>query len=111
MYVAGDTLASEITFFHTAQYPSTLQLPGTGLVLTNPAVEMANVNLFPNPASTHLTIPVLNPGDKVSILDLLGRNCGAYFLNDARQIQPEHLPSGTYWIQTDSGPLFFQWHP
>lgn len=111
MYVAGDTLTSEITFFHTTQYPSTLQLPGAGLVLNNPAVERANPNLFPNPASTYLTIPVLNPGDRVSILDLLGRSCGTYFLNDARQIQPEHLPSGTYWIQTDSGPLFFQWHP
>ncbi len=111
MYVAGDTLASQMTFFHSAQYPSSLQLPGNGLVLTNTPVEMSNLNIFPNPASVYLTIPGLKPGTSVTVYDALGKSCGTYFINHTHQIHPKNLPAGTYWIQSDVGRHAFQWCP
>ncbi len=109
MYTSGDSLTAQLSLLHSAQYPSSIQLPGTGLLLQQEDLHESKPLIYPNPASIYLSIPALDPGMQVSIFDVNGRICGTYEVDFAKKIKPEHLPSGAYWLQTPLGKMSFQW--
>ena len=99
MYMAGDTNSAQIQIHHSAQYPSKILLPGNNVLLAAGDVSVADqLQLYPNPAGSMITVKSPVPVDRYVLSDLTGKILAQADLT-SENINISGLPAGVYVIQ------------
>lgn len=70
------------------------------LTLGNPSNNLAEVAVFPNPATNELNIQAMTAISNVEIINVLGQSMGTHQLNSNKaKLDIEYLKTGTYFVR------------
>lgn len=100
MYQPGTGNVANLTIHHDGVSPSTITLPGNNPVLVTNELDELSVDVFPNPFAKSISIESKSVIDRISILDIYGREI---IVTNSLQLDLSELSSGSYLVKIKSG--------
>lgn len=100
MYQTGTGNVANLTIHHDGVSPSTITLPGNNPVLATNELDELSVDVFPNPFAESISIKSNSVIDRISILDIYGREI---IETNSLQLDLSELSRGSYLVKIKSG--------
>jgi predicted acyl esterase len=100
MYQPGTGNVANLTIHHDGVSPSTITLPGNNPVLATNELDELSVEVFPNPFAESISIKSKSVIDRISILDIYGREI---IETNSLQLDLSELSRGSYLVKIKSG--------